>query len=141
MEEVFVVARYANWGGAKDYYLFDNFDAYEAVIRQLPPATDVIIFKQKQLPYRNVANEDFKGKMRALWQLGIPWMMVKFTCNRKLETQEWDDESEDFEEAFEDFRGEYVCVGPTSVWWENDHEDMQSGLVPLRNGRLGRGAY
>lgn len=143
MREVMVVMRYANWGGAKDYYLFTDYEAYEAAIKKAPTATDVIVFKQKHLPHRGIANGDLKGIMATLWNPGIPWMMAKLAYNCPLEISQWEDEDdvESFDEAFEGFRGEYVAVGLIPAWWENDHEDMQSGLVPAPNGKLHRGAY
>lgn len=81
--------------------------------------------------------------MTTLWNHGIPWMMATLAYNCPLELREWEDEDEveSFDEAFEDFGGEDVAIGLIPAWWENDHEDMQSGLVPSSNGTLHRGAY
>ena len=70
-------------------------------------------------------------------------MMAKLAYNRSLEIRQWEDEDdvENFDEAFEDFCGESVAIGLIPTWWKNDHDDMQSGLVPLPNGTLYRGAY
>ena len=43
------------------------------------------------------------------------------------------------------FNGHFIlkdtAVGHLPAWWEGDHADMKSGLVPLQDGTLERGIY
>jgi len=103
--------------------------------------TDVCIFYGKRLPLRSVADKDLETTVKAQWQPGQEWMIAKLVFNEPLACDIFYEDENEFEEAFGKFRNEFVAVGQLSAWWEADHAEMRSGLIPLPDGTLKRGVY
>ena len=139
--EIFVVVRLSHSAGSKEYYFFNNFDSYQSVIQNLPPKADVCIFCHKQLPIRAVADDKLEETIKSQWQPAEEWMTAKLTYNEPLNYQIWYEDESQLAESFKDFRNEIVAAGHLPRWWENDSDEMQSGLVPLKDGTLERGVY
>jgi hypothetical protein len=141
--EVFVVIRYARSAGSREYLLFHSFAEFQALLQSLPPRTDVIVFRQKQLPVRGIADDALYHQAAAALPDGEWWLLL---CpdpdNPRNFNSEGDDSHRRLREAFEEFRGRYIAVGLDPAWNENDNADMQSALVPLPDGRVeSGGAY
>ncbi|HEX8598746.1 MAG TPA: hypothetical protein VF952_09570 [Chloroflexia bacterium] len=48
---------------------------------------------------------------------------------------------EELRAVFEEFKGMYIAVGFEPRYSNEDNPDMQSGIIPLPDGRLESGAY
>src|SRR5882757_9953771 len=59
LPEILVLIRYSAAAGSKDFEFFSSFAALSNRIRQLPPSTSIIAFRQPQLPLRGVVDEAF----------------------------------------------------------------------------------
>src|SRR6266567_6709 len=57
--EMLLLIRYSHSAGSKDFELFSSFQSVLDAIRQLPPLTCVIAFRQPQLPLRGVVDDRF----------------------------------------------------------------------------------
>jgi hypothetical protein len=139
--EIFVVARLSHSAGGKEYYFFNNFDLYEATIRNLPPMADVCIFRKKQLATREIADKKLEETIKSQWKPEEEWMIAKFAYNELLTYDIWFEDESELEKSFKEFQNEYVAIGPLSAWWESDNAEMQSGLTQLNDGTLKRGIY
>jgi hypothetical protein len=140
-EEIYVVARYSHMAGGKEYYFFSDFEAYCKELKTFPPMTDVILFLDKQLPYRAVADDELKNLLVPLWKKGDEWSVVEFAYNVSLRKMGWDSSLQEIDDAFAEMSGRFVACGLEPSWWLNDHSSMQSGLVPFPDGTLQRGCY
>jgi hypothetical protein len=52
LPEIFVLIRYSAAAGNKDFEFFSSFETLSKRLRQLPPSTSIIAFRQPQLPLR-----------------------------------------------------------------------------------------
>ncbi|HVX61406.1 MAG TPA: hypothetical protein VHC19_12415 [Pirellulales bacterium] len=57
--EVFVVLRYLRAAGAKDYAICRSLKAFGAICETVPKGTDIVVFREPQLPLRGKVTEDF----------------------------------------------------------------------------------
>ncbi len=57
--EVFVICRYLAMAGARDYFFVQTYEEFLALVKRLPVGTDIIVFKEQQLPYRGVVSSAF----------------------------------------------------------------------------------
>ena len=139
--EMFAVIRLSHSAGGKEYYFFNDFDQYKATILKLPPMADICIFRKKQLTVRAIADKNLKETIKAQWAPDREWMIAKFTYNKPLDSDIWYEDERNLAESFEKFHNELVAIGPLPGWWESNHADMQSGLIPIQDGTLTRGIY
>lgn len=141
--EIYVVIRYSYRAGLRDYLLLHSLSKFRETLNSLPVKTDVIVFRQRQLPVRGIANENLL--LQALKEIpdGIGWTMEEYDAdNQTIDCCLWGGtKRKELIESFEKFKGFSVAVGKTPAWWESDHEDMQSALVPTADGSLIRGVY
>lgn len=141
--EIYIVIRYSHMAGSKDYLLMHSFLEFLNKLRTLPAQADVIVFRQKQLPIRGIANEDLLEAALDEIPDGIEWKMEEYnpqtqTINRWI----WGGaERKELIKTFNENKGLSLAVGKTPTWWEDDNEDMQSALVPMKDGALKRGIY
>jgi hypothetical protein len=140
-EEMFVVIRYSRSAGSKDYFFFNSFPAYQATIRCLPAEAEVILFRERQLRYRGIADENFRMVIKSHWRAGEEWFAAELVYNEALNMDLWWKDASEIDVTFEDFAGMLVAAGPIPDWIADDHEGMQSGLVPGPGGNLVRGSY
>ncbi len=136
-DEVFVIVRYANSGGARDYLFASSFDRILDLASILPPATELVVMKQKQLPYRGPADPQLFNSVITSIPDGTPWLLL--SRRREGEQDYTPIEGRTHQElraAFEGLRGKYVAVGAAPSLIDVDSEEVQSGLVPFPDGSV-----
>ncbi|HET6261489.1 MAG TPA: hypothetical protein VFG99_04540 [Chloroflexia bacterium] len=138
-DELFVAVRYAHAGGDRDYLFADSFAQILDLANILPPTTDIVVFRQKQLPYRGTADESLLSAALAGIPDGADWLLL---TRRREGEQDFTSKSgsthEGLRGAFGEFRGKYVAVGAAPVFSGADGEDVQSALVPFPDGSVQR---
>ena len=138
-DELFVAVRYAYSGGARDYLFADSFAQILDLASILPPGTDIVVFRQKQLPFRGRADESLLSAALAGIPEGADWLLL---ARRKEGEQDFTPQSgsthEGLRAAFGELRGKYVAVGAAPVFSGADGEDVQSALVPFPDGSVQR---
>ncbi len=138
-DELFVAVRYAHAGGDRDYLFARSFEQILDLANILPPSTDIVVFREKQLPYRGAADEQLLSIALAGIPDGVEWLLL--TRKREGE-QDYTPRSgsthEALRAAFAEFRGKRVAVGVAPVFSGRDGEDVQSALVPFPDGSVQR---
>ena len=140
--EGFVVVRYSHSAGARDYFLIDSFARFEDVISRLPAMADVIAFRQRQLPIRGIAGERLLEQAMAEIPEGGEFLFLNLEPSSLQTLYASGGESHaELAATLKEFAGKYVAVGRYPRWYEDDNEDMQSGVVPSADGTVKRGVY
>ncbi len=62
--ELFVVLRYLRGAGAKDCAFIHNQDEFRQLIETCPTGTDIIVFRDRQLPIRGIVTKDLIAEHR-----------------------------------------------------------------------------
>lgn len=141
--EIYIVIRYSHSAGAKDYFLIHTFLEFQEKLHSLPAKAEVIVFRHRQLPIRGVADESLLGQALSEIPEGVEWTMEEYDANTQTISRclESGTERRELVESFEEHKGLSVAVGKTPTFWQDDDEDMQSALVPMKDSSLVRGVY
>lgn len=140
--DIFVMTRYAKSGGARDYFVIANYSDYRILLSSLPAMADVIVFRQRQLPVRGIANSDLLEKAITTIADGQSWIIVILSEQDHGKVLDiWDGQShQEMVRIFHELTNTYIAVGEDPPFEGEDHPDMQSGIVPLADGSLQRGS-
>jgi hypothetical protein len=142
--EILVLIRYPNAGGKKSFEFFCSPAALFERLRQLPPRTSVIAFRQPQLPLRGIVDDGFiESCVRSIPE-GSEFLVVE-TAQRTYGRASWfhdmaGETHAELREALGDSRGNAVAVGLYPPWLK-DHPDVISSYVPDEDGMVRLGAY
>jgi hypothetical protein len=142
--EILVLIRFSGAAGAKSFEFFSEFSTLSERLGQLAPHTSIIAFRQPQLPFRGVVNDQFISNCLNSIPDGSEFLLVE-TVRRKAGQTSWFHEaagetSSELREALEDSRGSPVAVGLYPPWQENS-ADVVCGIVPDDHGVVKPGAY
>src|SRR5439155_2015813 len=77
--EVFVVLRYLRATGAKDYAFIKTREEFAALIESAPVGTDVIVFRDPQLPFRGKVTADFIARAKNHVSDGEEYLFVRMS--------------------------------------------------------------
>ena len=142
--EILVLIRYSRAAGSKDFELFSSFEALSERLRQLPPSTSIIAFRQPQLPLRGTVDEGFIAECLSCIPDSSEFLVLE-TVRRaygKESRFHWEagESHADLREALEESRGVPVAVGPYPPWLV-DTDDVISAIVPDEQGMVRAGSY
>jgi hypothetical protein len=144
LPEILVLIRYSAAAGNKDFGLFSSFGVLSGRIRQLPPSTSIVAFRQPQLPLRGLVDEGFIASCLSFIPDGSEFLVLEATRRAYGERSwvHWDagESHAELREALEDSLGTPVAVGPYPPWLE-DTGDVVSAIVPDVNGIVRVGVY
>lgn len=127
--EVFVVLRYLRSAGSKDYAFCHSKDDFMRVIGSVPDGTDIIVFRNKQLPFRGLCSPMFVDQVLRAIPDGEEYMAVAnlspsssdLRCHGRMGGTH-----RDLMEDLQDWMGQLVAVGPCPPFFEEDNETMIS---------------
>jgi hypothetical protein len=112
--EVFVVLRYLRAGGAKDYAFVRSEAELQELIGVCPVGTDIIVFRDPQLPLRAVVDDVLISNARALLPEWKEYLYVvlapRAASDLRLFGEMGDQESSLLEDLGEHF-GETIAIG------------------------------
>ena len=142
--DIFVAVRYSATAGARKYYWYSQYAAFEENIQRFPAQADVIVFKNDQFPLRGTINDLF---IRAALdhfpdntELMIAW--TDTPPNGELYVSSCDSHEELVSHlSHNDRNSNQVAIGLYAPWHKPDNRNMISALVPLPDGSLRRGVY
>ena len=142
--EILVLIRYSHAAGTKSFEFFSSFSTLLERLAQLPPHTSIVAFRQPQLPFRGVVDDEFISNCLSNIPDGSEFLLVE-TVRRNAGQTSWFHEaagetSLELREALEDSRGSPVAVGVYPPWQE-DSADVICGIVPDKHGVVKPGAY
>jgi hypothetical protein len=142
LSEILVLIRYSAAAGSKDFELFASFVALSKRIRQLPPRTSIVAFRQPQAPLRGVVDEDFVASCLSCVPDGSEFLVLETARRGERSWFHWmaGETHAELREALEGSRGAPVAVGPYPPWLV-DSDDVISAIVPDENGIVRVGVY
>jgi hypothetical protein len=144
LPEILVVFRYSHAAGNKDFEFFSSFGTLSNRMRQLPPRTSVVAFRQPQLPLRGLVDECFIASCLSRIPDGSEFLVLETTCRVYGEMSWFHHEAgeshAELREALEESRGTPVAVGSYPPWLEAS-DDVVSAIVPDENGIVRTGVY
>jgi hypothetical protein len=135
--EVLVVMRYLHAAGARDYALIRTPDEFRRLVDVCPVGTDVIVFKNPQLPVRGCVDEDLIHRAREVIPDGAEFFCVCLPGNVAGDPRlsgSMGDSHESLTQALLDGYGNRVAVGPCPAYWQDDNVDMVSASKGGVNG-------
>ncbi|HVT80021.1 MAG TPA: hypothetical protein VHM90_05135 [Phycisphaerae bacterium] len=131
--EVFVVLRYLRAGGAKDFLFCRSKSDFEALIDWVSVGTDIIVFRDRQLPIRGIVDAPFVSSAINSLRDAKDYMLVldteepfftdpalKRNCTGVF------DYTTHLNEEIEEWRGKRVALGDCPDFRAEDHEGMIS---------------
>jgi hypothetical protein len=127
--EVFVVLRYLCAGGMKEYAIIRSYAEFLELIRLCPEGTDIVVFRDRQLPVRGVVDDEFIGECQRLFADGMEYLIVYLSCGAPGEAVHPGSMGEshvDLIKHLDDARGDSVAVGPCPRFVDADNEAMIS---------------
>jgi hypothetical protein len=142
--EILTLIRYSHAAGSKGFEFFSSFQSLADRIRDLPPLTCVIAFRQAQLPLRGVVDDEFIARCLSIIPDGSEYLIVE-TVKRVYGRKSWfhhgaGESPTDLREDLEESRGVAVAVGLYPPWLE-DSADVISAVVPDEHGVVKSGIY
>ena len=142
--EILALIRYSHAAGSKDFEFFSSLQQLSDRMRQLPPRTCVIAFRQPQLPLRGVVDDGFIAKCVSDIPDGSEYLVVE-TVRRVYGKHSWfhhgaGESHRELHDDLEQSRGIPVAVGLYPPWLE-DTDDVISAAVPDEHGVVSPGIY
>lgn len=140
--EIFVVVRYSHAAGARDYLFFSSFSDFRDLVSSLPPMADIIVFRDKQLPIRGIADDALLKRALNEIKDGEEYLLTEVERVDLRSTYYTEGISHDeLCSEFKDFRGKEVAAGVMPEWSRRDCEEMQSAVKPFADGSVKSGIY
>ena len=127
--EVFVALRYLAAAGAKDYALCHSFTEFEALVSYVALGTDIVAFRDRQLPYRGVVTDEFAACALEAFPEGVEYLLVTLETRTQSSICLEDaggDTQDDLRALLVEYRGREVALGPYPQFWEPDSQAMVS---------------
>lgn len=142
--EILILIRYSHAAGGKDFEFFFSFAAFAERLRRLPPLTSITAFREHQLPFRSIVDDDFVAKCLDNIPDKTEFLLLE-TDPQTTGGHSWfhhiagESHAElrrDLQESF----GRRVAVGTYPQFWEEGPEVI-SAIVPDKNGAVTVGIY
>jgi len=142
--EILVLIRYSHAGGNREFEFFRSFQELSEKLRQLPPLACVTAFRQPQLPFRGVVDDEFIFKCLSSLPEGSEYLVVE-TVRRVYGRMSWFHHDAgvshaELRDGLEECRGTPVAAGLYPPWLK-DTEDVISAVVPDEHGVVRPGIY
>lgn len=126
-KEVFVVMRYLRAAGAKDYALITNSNDFRKLIDICPEGTDIIVFRDPQLPLRGVVDTNFIENAKALIPDGDEYLYIRTEPEQDIRCfGEMGDLHISLDEDLGEEVGGSVAIGVCPSFIADDNEAMIS---------------
>lgn len=127
--EVLVILRYLGMAGAKDYVFVRSSPAFRQVVESAPTGTDIIVFKEQQLPLRGCVDDELVGIALNLVPDGTEYLVVNLVPyiegGQRLSGRMGDSHRNLLEDLV-DSEGRLIAFGPLPPFIEADNEFMIS---------------
>jgi len=125
--EVFVVLRFPNAAGSRDYTFCKSLESVKELVARVPSATDAIVFRKPQLPFRGKVTDVFISEVFRTIPEQTSYLIVNlrpepgyFCCGRSGSSHA------ELAEDLKEFTEMEVALGIEPPWWEADNENMIS---------------
>jgi len=125
--EVFVVVRWV--GGFRDFALCRSRADFERIVEIVHNGTELVVFRDRQLPIRGRVNEEFIARALGVIPDGVEYLVI--TSGTKPDCclsagANWGESHTDLQETLRDWLGVEVAAGLCPDFWGAEHEGMIS---------------
>jgi len=130
--DVFVVLRYLRAAGAKDYAFITSRADFAALIASVPDGTDIVVFRDPQLPLRGKVTPEFLARAMNHLSDGEEYMLVRMSPDSHLPAGdlrrfgEMGGSHAELTQVLEDEIDEEIALGICPRFIEADHDRMIS---------------
>jgi hypothetical protein len=126
--ELFAVLRYLG-SGSKDYAFIRDGDQFVRLIDACPDGTEIIVFRDRQLPLRGVVTKELIAQTQKLIPDGEEYLWVSTDPESSGDIRlcgGFGDTHKDLTEELHELLGDSVAIGPCPPFFEDDNESMVS---------------
>jgi hypothetical protein len=139
--EISALIRYSRRAGAKEFEFVHSRVELHALLQRLPPATSVILFRQRQLPLRGVVDEPLAEAALAVIPDGEEFMLFSGGPGSELGGNFCAGEThQELRQLLDEHRGKWVATGLYPPWL-HDTDDAIEAITPQEDGSILRGIY
>ncbi len=126
--EVLVVLRYLHGAGSRDYALIDSSTTFDLLVERCPLGTDIIVFKEPQLPVRGIVDDALASRLRRVLKDDDEYLIIDMTEVRAGDPRRTGhfDSMEGLASDLEYLHGRDVAGGVCPPFWEADSPVMIS---------------
>jgi hypothetical protein len=127
--ELFVVLRHLRAAGAKDYAFIKTRAEFAVVVEWLPIGTEIVVFRDRQLPLRGRVTEEFVTRAKAEVKDGDEYMVVRINRESAGDFRLCGQMGDTHETLMEDLAaemGQEVAFGRCPPFFEADNDRMIS---------------
>jgi hypothetical protein len=128
-EELLVVLRYLRAGGAKDYAFISSEAEFDSLINVCPVGTDIVVFRDPQLPIRGTVDATFINDAADRFKNGEEYLCVFLRTRSVGDPRLPGEMGETVRGLIEDLNehiGERVAIGPCPNFVVGDNASMIS---------------
>lgn len=147
--EVLVLFRYPRAAGSKDFIFFSDMHSFQSQLDSKPPATNVIVYSEPQLPLRGRVDSEFISRALEFIEDGSEYLVLclEKTVHDYRPHHYWEsfDDSagethEELSESLSEYLGKVVAVG---LWppWPDESDSSFEAYVPDASGLIQPGPY
>jgi len=133
--EMLVILRFLCMAGGKDYTICRSFEDFLKMVDIVPNGTEIILFKDRQLPIRGRVDDAFIVHAQKELPQSAEYLIVILEPVRDdffLPTGAMGEGHDELLEHLEQLRGREVALGRCPPFWVGDHE----GLVSASKGGI-----
>jgi|SRR5689334_13331613 len=138
--EILVLIRYSHAAGSKLFEFFRSFSALRETLNQLPPSTNVIAFKDPQLPLRGMVDDNFIAQCLSSISDGTEFLLLETDAEAQTSGHVAGEFHSELQGELELLQGCHVFVGPYPPFL-NESPAVISGYVPDEHGTVRIGIY
>lgn len=123
--EVLVIMRYLRAAGSKDYALVSTSQDFRVLTDACGDGTDIIVFRDPQLPLRGKVDAEFIGHAKALVPDGHEYLYMRTTPEEEGDPRCWGEMGDAHGCLAEDLGGNvgvYVAFGPCPNFSQPDND-------------------
>jgi hypothetical protein len=127
--EVFVVLRYLRAAGAKDYAFIKTRAEFVSLVESVPDGTDIVVFRDPQLPLRGTVTADFIARAKTQVRDGDEYMFVRMAPKKAGDLRlfgEMGDTHATLTEDLSEAVGEEIAFGGCPHFSDADNDRMIS---------------
>ncbi len=126
--EVLIVLRYLHGAGSRDYALIDASTTFDLLVERCPLGTDIIVFKEPQLPVRGIVDDALASRLRSVLKDDDEYLIIDMTEVRTGDPRRRGhfDSMEGLASDLEYLHGRDVAGGVCPPFWEADSPVMIS---------------
>ena len=127
--EVLVLLRYLRAAGAKDFALCRSEAEFEQLVADAPEGTDVVAFREPQLPLRGTADDKFAQAVMRAVPNGTEWLLVSLARRSEsplCERSAFDNSHASLHEELGEIWGQEAAAGLCPNWVIADNDSLIS---------------